>query len=394
MIKTGKPIHLVLSQDKTRMLKQGYPWIHAHNLEGLPDADSGVVAVLKDKAGTIIAKGLYDPESHLAFRVFTTGKENLDSEVIAKRIKSALKFRRDAFDASTTGYRMINGEGDLLPGLIVDRYGDVAVMQYDGAGPRNFYEHKAIAKEIVESGLVTSVYYKPRHNDAEKGYVLEGNIPNLEVEFLENNARFSVNIKEGQKTGFFLDQRDNRLKIRSVARNLRVLNIFSYTGGFSINAGLGGATEVTSVDLAKPAIDAANKQWQLNGLNEQSHTGIAADAFKFIEEAKAAKKIWDLVIVDPPSFTHSESSLEAARSSYLSLITSAIGLVRPGGLIAASSCTSRVTPVMFLEICEKAVSASRRQGVALAISGQPEDHPFPLACHELRYLKFILIRVA
>lgn len=394
MIKTGKPIHLVLSQDRTRMLKQGYPWIHAHNLVGLPEAESGSIAILKDKAGTIVAKGLYDPESHLAFRVFTTGKENLDSEIIAKRIKSALKFRHNTFDASTTGYRMINGEGDLLPGLIVDRYGDVAVMQYDGAGPRNFYDHKLIAKEIVSSGLVSAVYYKPRHNDTEKGHVLEGVIPNFEIEFLENDAKFSVNIKEGQKTGFFLDQRENRFKIRTVAKNATVLNIFSYTGGFSVNAGLGGAAEVTSVDLAKPAIEAANKQWQLNGLAETSHVGIAADAFKFIDEARNAKKLWDIVIVDPPSFTHSEDSLEAARSSYLSLITSAIALVKPGGMIAASSCTSRVTPVMFLEICEKAVSAARRQGVALTINGQPEDHPFPLACHELRYLKFILTRVS
>ncbi len=393
MIKTGKPVHLILSQDKTRDLKRGFPWIYAHQLTGLPQADSGSVALIKDKSGVILAKGFYDPDSHLAFRVLTLAKENVEPELVKRRLLAAIEFRREFFGPETTGYRLVNGEGDLLPGLILDRYGDVAVLQFDGAGPRNFYDHKLIATEVVNTGIVKSVYYKPRHNDAEKGSVLCGSIPSLEVEFLENHARFSVNIKEGQKTGFFLDQRDNRFKIRGVSKGASVLNLFSYTGGFSINAGLGGAKSVTSVDLAKPAIESAKANWLLNGFDPSRHEGIAIDAFKFIEEAKSAKRSWDIVIVDPPSFTHSEESLEAARSSYHSLITSAIGLVRPGGLIAASSCTSRVTPVMFLELCEKALSSAKRQGSVLVVNGQPEDHPFMMACQELRYLKFILIRV-
>lgn len=393
MIKTGKPIHLVLSQDKSRVLKRGYPWIFAHQLTGLPEAESGSIAIVKDKSGAILAKGFYDPNSHLAFRALTLEKENLDSELVRNRVVGAVKFRADVFSDSTTGYRLINGEGDRLPGLIVDRYGEVAVMQYDGAGPRNFYNHKAIADEILKSGLVKSVYFKPRHNDDQKGCVLAGSLPTLEVEFLENNARFSVNIKDGQKTGFFLDQRYNRFKIRSVSKGASVLNLFSYTGGFSVNAGLGGASSVTSVDLAKPAIEAAEVNWRLNNLKPDAHQGVAIDAFKYIEDVRAEKKSWDIVIVDPPSFTHSEESLEAARSSYHALITSSIGLVKRGGLLAASSCTSRVTPVMFLELCEKALSSAKRQGHILVINGQPEDHPFPTACQELRYLKFILIRV-
>lgn len=393
MIKTGKPVHLVLSQDKSRMLKRGFPWVYAHNLTGLPKAEPGAISILKDKSGDIIAKGFYDPESHLAFRVLTVEKENLEPELIRKRISRAINFRAQSFGGDTTGYRIINGEGDLLPGLILDRYGDVAVMQYDGAGPRNFYDHKLIAEEVLKSGIVSAVYYKPRHNDNEKGHVLAGEIKNLEVEFLENGARFTVNIKEGQKTGFFLDQRENRFKIRELSKNLTVLNLFSYTGGFSVNAGLGGAKEVVSVDLAKPAVEASTKQWQLNDLPAEKHQGVAVDAFKFIDEAKAQKKLWDLVIVDPPSFTHSEESLEAARNSYHSLISSSMGLVRQGGLMAAASCTSRVTPVMFLELCEKALSSARRQGIVLVVNGQPHDHPFPMACQELRYLKFILMRI-
>lgn len=367
--------------------------MHAHNLAGLPKADPGSIAILKDKSGVILAKGFYDPASHLAFRVLTVDKETLEPELIKNRIARAFDFRAHSFGADTTGYRIINGEGDLLPGLILDRYGEVAVMQYDGAGPRNFYDHKLIAEEVLKSGLVSSVYYKPRHNDSEKGHVLAGEIKNLEVEFLENGARFTVNIKEGQKTGFFLDQRENRFKIRQLSKNLTVLNLFSYTGGFSVNAGLGGAKEVISVDLAKPAVEAATKQWNLNELPLDKHQGVAIDAFKFIDEAKSQKKLWDLVIVDPPSFTHSEESLEAARNSYHSLISNSMGLVKPGGLMAAASCTSRVTPVMFLELCEKALSSARRQGIVLVVNGQPHDHPFPMACQELRYLKFILMRV-
>lgn len=374
------------------MIKRGYPWIHAHNLTNLPKADSGTIAVLKDKSGEILAKGMYDPDSHLAFRILTTGKENVDKELVSKRITDAISFRKKLFDSNTTGYRIINGEGDLLPGLIIDRYGDVAVMQFDGAGPRNFYEHKEIANFLIHDGIVKGVYYKPRHNDSEKGRILAGDVPSFEVEFLENNAKFSVNIKDGQKTGFFLDQRENRFRMRALSKGASVLNLFSYTGGFSVNAGIGGAKNVTSVDLAKPAIEAATKQWQLNNLSEKSHSGVAADAFKFIDEARKEKRTWDIVIVDPPSFTHSEESLEAARTSYHSLISAAFGLVASGGIMAASSCTSRVTPVMFLDLCEKSLSSARRQGIVLGVHGQPEDHPFPMACQELRYLKFVLIK--
>ncbi|MDZ4786449.1 MAG: class I SAM-dependent rRNA methyltransferase [bacterium] len=390
---TQKPIHLSLSKDRVRNIKRGYPWIFKHYLEELPKAASGTLAVLKDKDGEILAKGFYDPQSELSFRVLALGKENINSELLKIRILDAINLRRDLFDSLTTGFRLINGEGDLLPGLVCDLYADVAVIQFDGEGPRGFYDADNIGKFIAEELKLKCVFRKPRYNENQKGQALFGTMPSEDVLFLENGLTFSVDIINGQKTGFFLDQRDNRQRIRHLAKDKTVLNLFGYTGGFSIYAIAGNAKSVTTVDLAKPAIEAAKKNWQLNNNSSDKHDALAVDAFEFLETAKNNKKNWQVVIVDPPSFARAESSVEAATSSYHNLITSSILVTAKGGVMAASSCSSHINPAMFLELCEKAVSTSRRRAQILGIYGQPEDHPFPMSCQELRYLKFILFKL-
>jgi 23S rRNA (cytosine1962-C5)-methyltransferase len=202
---------------------------------------------------------------------------------------------------------------------------------------------------------------------------------------------FEVNLLHGQKTAFFLDQRDNRLRIRSWAKERTVLNLFGYTGGFSVYAGAGGAREVTTVDSADAAIKTSNRNWKKNGFEESRHHGITADAFEFLEEAKKEKKYWDLVIVDPPSFAPGKHHIEKAKGAYLSVLVSALQVTSSHGIFAASSCSSHISPALFLEICEEAVSKAKRRATVLGIYGQPEDHPFPLACTELQYLKFVLL---
>ncbi len=388
-----KPVHLVLAKDRVRNLKRGYPWIFSHYLEKLPKADSGSLAILKDKTGEILAKGFYDPESPLAFRVFALGKENIDDALIIKRIENAISLRRLLFDDRTTGFRLINGEGDGLPGLVCDVYGDTAVMQFDGAGPRNFYQAKGIAEIISKSLHLKKVYRKARRNEDGTGEALIGDLPSDATLFLENGVKFSVDIIKGQKTGFFLDQRENRQRIGKLTKNKTVLNLFGYTGGFSIYAGINGATKVTTMDLAKPAIAAANENWILNNLDPKLHDGIAEDAFSFLEDAKSKKLIWDVVIVDPPSFAHSADSVEDAKKSYHRLFTAALLAVAKGGIIATSSCSSHIDQGMFLEICQEALSTTRRRGTLIGLYGQPEDHPYPLACSDLCYLKFAMIGV-
>jgi 23S rRNA (cytosine1962-C5)-methyltransferase len=206
-------------------------------------------------------------------------------------------------------------------------------------------------------------------------------------------VRFTVDVARGQKTGFFLDQRDNRQKMRALAGGRRVLNVFGYTGGFSVCTGLGGAGHVTTVDMAAPALEAARQHWQLNGLPPAAHETVSADAFQFLAEAAQQRKNWDLVIVDPPSFAASKAAVPQALAAYQKLIAGAAAVTAPGAFLAAASCSSHVGFEAFLSACQEGFSVARRGATVLHIGGQPADHPPPLALPEFRYLKFVLLRV-
>lgn len=171
------------------------------------------------------------------------------------------------------------------------------------------------------------------------------------------------------------------------------MNLFGYTGGFSIYAGLGGSNLVTTVDIAPEAIKAANKNWLLNNLNPSNHEGITIDAFEFVKNAQAKKQTWDIVITDPPSFAPNAKSVENAKKAYIDIFSDSLKLVKHGGYFAASSCSGHIGTDLFLELCQEALSKSQRRGKVLLINGQPEDHPFPLALPELRYLKFVYMQV-
>ncbi len=203
---------------------------------------------------------------------------------------------------------------------------------------------------------------------------------------------FASNIRDAAKTGFFLDQRDNRKLIGQFSKNKTVLNLFSYTGGFSIFAAHGGASEVTSVDIAKAAIEASTRNFEVNKL-ETKHNAIAADAFLWIDEQIKLKNKWDLVITDPPSFAPNQKAVETATVAYTKVFANSLKLVKGNGLFAASSCSSHISTDMFLDICREAFSKTRKKGTLVYMGGQPFDHPYPLAMDELRYLKFALFRV-
>jgi 23S rRNA (cytosine1962-C5)-methyltransferase len=213
------------------------------------------------------------------------------------------------------------------------------------------------------------------------------------VSFLEHGLSFTADAVHGQKTGFFLDQRENRRSIRSWARDARVLNLFSYTGGFSVAAGAGGASSVTSVDVATAAIEAANGHWMLNGLPQSLHTGIVADVFEFLATATRDRQRWNVVILDPPSFAPNRESVPNAMLAYQNVIEAGSRVTAKRGILAVASCSSHVDLPMFLECCEQGVSKARRQAVVFTIAGLPVDHPTPLALPEFRYLKFVMMRL-
>jgi 23S rRNA (cytosine1962-C5)-methyltransferase len=197
---------------------------------------------------------------------------------------------------------------------------------------------------------------------------------------------FQVDIESGQKTGFFLDQRDNRQYVRTISRGKSVLNLFSYTGGFSVYAGLGGATRVASLDVAEAAVRAAEANWAMNGLDPAKHEGLAVDVFEYL--VNATEK-WDHIIVDPPSMGHSEEQKERAVTKYTDLFAASAKLVNAGGQLSLSSCSSHISFDDFYEIIRESMSMARRRGQILRVSGQGPDHPFLHSSHEQRYLKFV-----
>lgn len=385
---------LRLARDLARRVKRGQPWIYTESLRETPRAPAGSRAVLLDyKNGRELARGYYDPQGPIAFRACTLDPDQkLDDRWARRRIDQAMGYRRRLFDAETTGYRMLHGEGDGLPGLVVDRYADVAVLKLDGSAATGFYDAQGIADWLVQIAGIKTVVQRDRDRGSEPR-VLHGMLSSPEVEFQEHGLKFRADVLTGQKTGFFLDQRENRHLVRRVARGRNVLNLFSYTGGFSIAAGSGGAEHVTSVDVAGAAIETAIQNWRLNDLDPERHTGVCEDVFDYLTSAQAGRRRWDLIVVDPPSFAPNKESLSRAIGAYQRLFAQAAEVVSPGGLLALASCSSHLHEEAFLELCEESISVARRRARLLNVSGPPPDHPSPLAFREFRYLKFALLEL-
>lgn len=242
---------------------------------------------------------------------------------------------------------------------------------------------------LAEFPPVKTVVVKPRRSHELQ--VIAGTLPaDGKITIVENGARFLVPLKEGQKTGFFLDQRDNRYYAAPFCGQKSVLNLFSYTGGFSIFAGLGGASHVTSLDSSQGALQIAQENWLINNLHAQAHETCCEDAFQFLENARES---WQVIFVDPPSMTHAKTQKEAALKKYIETFTLSLKRLAAKGDIFFSSCSSRITPDDFLEIIDQSLSAARRSGKFLRISSQSPDHPFPHAARELQYLKFAHLRL-
>ncbi|MBK9323460.1 MAG: class I SAM-dependent rRNA methyltransferase [Bdellovibrionaceae bacterium] len=388
-----------LKRDVTKHLKRGHRWIFANCFEEGRGSKSGVR--LLNYKGEPLALGIWQADTQLRFRVLVLAEEPIFRRNNVKRTlelyfetqwRKSVEIRK-TFDLTVTNsFRLINGEGDGFPGLIVDIYNDTAVIKHDHAIMEKTWNAKVISAKIQSTfPQIKCVYLKRRNDEQEKGANIVGTLA-PEVEFLENGVRFVSNIRDAAKTGFFLDQRDNRKMIQSFSAGKTVLNLFSYTGGFSIFAAKGGAKEVTSVDIAKVAIQAVDRNFAINEL-KTIHNDIATDAFEYLEQQNVEKKKYDMVITDPPSFAPNEKSVEQAKAAYTKVFSNSIKLVNPEGYFAASSCSSHISSREFMDICQEAFSRVRKKATLIYMGGQPVDHPYPLAMEELRYLKFALFRL-
>ena len=364
---------------------QGHPWIYKDNLAIPREAGTTSLCKLKDQKNDLIGWGIYSPQSPLAFRLLTLDKNPPNAKYYTELLSQALQLRLSLDPKMTNAYRLVNGEGDLMPGFICDVYGSVAVIQFDGQSMYEFWDQDFLANWILNSTNCLTVYFKPRHDSNLKSKIWGEELSSNLVQCRENGYEFLVDIKDGQKTGFFLDQRDNRQYLGQLANQKTVLNLFCYTGGFSVYAGMNQAKSVTSVDMAQGALDLSQKIWELNQL-KTPHKTVCADVFKYL--ANESEK-FDIVICDPPSLAKSESQKQTAINKYIDTFALAAKKVKPGGHLVLSSCSSHISFNDFDVIASEALSKARQRGQTLRVSGQGLDHPYPQACPHLRYLKFM-----
>ncbi len=394
-------------------VRRGHPWIYADAIQPPVGARTGDIVRLVEQERSRgraqerrVGAALYDAESPIALRVLTTERGDRPGPALwRRRVDEALALRRGGLDLERTdAFRLINGEGDALPGVHVDYYAGYLALKLDTHAWRPHLEALADALQGARDLEVRGIWFKGHHrskagarakqrDDAPPPGPLRGATPPDPVHVREHGMTLVASLQRGQKTGLFLDQRENRALIRSISRGREVLNLFSYNGGFSIAAALGGARRVTSVDSARAAIDDARLIFSLNGLEPARHEFAAEDVFEFLERAAASRERYDLVICDPPSFAPRKQAVPKASSAYARLHAAALRLVRPGGLYAGSSCSSHITAEMFLETMREGASRARRVLRLLELREAPLDHPSPLAFPEGRYLKFALTRV-
>lgn len=381
------PRRLPLQKDLRRHLLDGHPWIYSEALRA--KGEPGEVVDVCDKAGTFLARGVLDPESPIAVRVISLHEDEPVEGLVERRLDEALALRERVIDRATTdAFRLLNGEGDHLPGVVVDVYGGVAVVRFDGAGPRAWAFESLVPALRARLPLATILERSSRGSDAKK---LWGADPADEIAVREHGMTLLVDVKRGQKTGAFLDQRENRALVRTLANGRRVLNVFSYTGGFTLAAALGGATSTASVDLAGAALETAARTLKANGV-EGSHTMEKADAYRWLRELPSGR--FDLIVVDPPSMAPSEKTVARALDAYREINVSAMRALPDGGLLASASCSSHVDEPKFLAMLRDAASRAGRRTRVLTVRGAGADHPFAPGHPEGRYLKFVLLSVA
>jgi 23S rRNA (cytosine1962-C5)-methyltransferase len=384
-----EPSGLVLPEALEGRLHAGHPWIYRDHVPASFQARPG--AFVPIQCGKFRAWALWDQDSPIALRVFSRLGEP-DATWVKARVDEAWELRQRLVSSDTDAFRLLFGEGDGLPGIVVDIYGSCAIIvSYSSALGRVV---GWVAAALAARPELTSVCERVtrRKDRASELRHLSGEPPPAVAMIREHGLLYEVDFVAGQKTGLFLDHRDNRRYLRELSRGKRVLNLFAYTGAFSVSCAAGGAESVTSVDIAAPAIEAAARNMAHNGLSATSHEGVARDVFEFLSEAKQAGRRWDLVIADPPSFASSRAELFGALRAYKKLHAESLAVLEPGGLYAAASCTAQVSPDAFRQTIAEGAARAARRSTVVHEAAHAVDHPYAVGHLEGRYLKFVLSR--
>ena len=386
---------LRLKPGKETLISKRHPWVFSGALAKPPEHH---LVRLADDSGQVLGVGTASPSNPLAARIFRFEDAPLDEAFFRERFESALALRKElGFWDPQGGCRWIFGEGDGLPGLVVDRYAQALVLQVGTAGLellRDIWWPTLF--EIGKREGLTAFVERSQSGRRDEGLdpvnrLLKGSLAGP-LTVIERNAKLTVDLLRGQKTGFFLDQREHRLQLGRVSQGKRVLNAFGYTGGFSVHAGLGGAAEVATLDISAPALDQAERDWAANGLDPAAHLRLEGDAFELMRQLEPLA--WDRVIVDPPAFAKQRKDVDKAFKAYKDVFRLGARATAPGGMLWCFSCSQHLDRTRFQEAVWTALLEAGREARVLGHLGQPADHPYALNHPEGFYLKGLWLSLA
>ncbi|MBP5509932.1 MAG: class I SAM-dependent methyltransferase [Kiritimatiellae bacterium] len=390
---------LVLRTKRERSVLRRHPWIFSGAVETIRGgAEPGATVRVVTAAGEPLGFAAYSPASQIRARMWTFApEETVDAGWIAGRVASAAA-RRDVLfaDGATNAVRLVNAEADGLPGCVIDRYGEWVVCAFNTAGAERWKREIAAAARAAVPGC-RGVYERSdadarlREGLPPASGLLEGEEPPERIEIHENGCRYLVDVREGHKTGFYLDQRDNRAAVRALAAGRDVLNAFSYTGGFGIAALAGGAARVTHIDLSASALELAERNTSLNPGSGES-VFLRGNVFEVLRKFRDEGRFFDLIVLDPPKFAASKGAVMKAARGYKDINLLGIKLLRPGGFLATFSCSERMEPELFRTVVAEAASDAHRSLQVLRRLQQAPDHPEGLSFPEGLYLKGLLCR--
>lgn len=391
---------VTLKKGKGRMLKSGGLWIFDNEIASVMGSfENGDVVIVRDFDGYPLGRGFINENSKIRVRMMARNKDQeVDEAFLEMRVRDAWEYRKKTVDTSSC--RVIFGEADFLPGLVVDKFSDVLVVQSLALGIDRMKETiVALLKKVLqEDGVsVRGVYERSDAKVREqegmertKGFI--GEPFDTEVEIVENGVHYLVDVKDGQKTGFFLDQKYNRLAIQRLCRDARVLDCFTHTGSFALNAGIAGAREVTGVDASELGVEQAGKNAKLNHLEDRVKF-ICEDVFELLPRLEEQGEKYDVVILDPPAFTKSRNSVKNAVKGYREINRRAMKLVKDGGYLATCSCSHFMTYELFTKTIHQAAQNVHKRLRQVEYRTQAPDHPILWAAEESYYLKFYIFQV-
>ncbi len=391
---------VTLKKGEGRTLKAGGMWVYDNEIATITgEFNDGDIINVHDFDGYYMGCGFINTKSKITVRILSRMKgEEINRDFIRMRVQAAWDYRKKV--VNTDSCRIIFGEADFLPGIVIDKFSDVLVVQSLALGIDRLKQE--ILDELVEilkkdginiRGIYERSDAKVRENEGmerTKGFICEPF--DTKVEILENGVKYIVDIAEGQKTGFFLDQKYNREAIKKLCKDARVLDCFTHTGSFALNAGLAGASEVTGVDASALGVSQAEENAVLNGLQDRVHF-ICEDVFELLPKLEGEGELYDVVILDPPAFTKSRNSVKNAIKGYREINLRALKLIKDGGFLATCSCSHFMTPELFTETIGQAAKSARKRLRQVEYRTQAPDHPILWAADESYYLKFYIFQV-